>query len=537
MDNSSETRDLKNYLDQLDHDDKTRAYDATIVSVLMLQRRGKADGIIEKRLGIKLRPEHRKAATLGDAAHLKFDLTWDAIPRIGNPNDDLKTGHARISIKNKDINDQNSLWEFDSIQLLQWLSASWASLVLSEPLEYQRHYSNVELPQKEVIPDHNFVEAFNRTNISRFSFFKVGNLMQVSMISEEYSEDDSEINNSEIFTLPFSNTKEVLSQVGDLVASRLMWLSKIGAINIEVHNLVNSWRGKNILPISRVVELSTKRMPDDKIGEWLIQHVVSDVANSNTSVDLSTINTRSKRLLAAARMMGSLAPDQMLEVLAALDSVTFAPLERQLLDVSTRALAAYEKYSSDMAQYKRPVQLGYYLANWLRADAKLNDQTPGDPGDLLEKWNVRIHDVHWATNKIDAIACWQKHSQPTVFLNRNGIHSQSLGGRRASLAHEICHILVDRNLYFPVVEVLGGILPKTVEQIARGFQAEFLLPRNTARNIVGRFANISEAIDEITNSFGVSQQLAANQILNANCPLTIEDRNLLNDLAMRLRSQ
>jgi len=57
------------------------------------------------------------------------------------------------------------------------------------------------------------------------------------------------------------------------------------------------------------------------------------------------------------------------------------------------------------------------------------------------------------------------------------------GAIRVNAAHELCHLLVDSRHGFSAVDVLGGRMPPRMEQRAKAFAAEFLLPNSEAGEI------------------------------------------------------
>jgi hypothetical protein len=75
-------------------------------------------------------------------------------------------------------------------------------------------------------------------------------------------------------------------------------------------------------------------------------------------------------------------------------------------------------------------------------------------------------------------------------------------------------LLLDRTGALPVGEVLGGRVPVLPEKRARAFAAEFLLPRDTAAEYVRSVPTLIEAIDQLSQDFGVSEEVAAWQVWN-----------------------
>jgi Zn-dependent peptidase ImmA (M78 family) len=103
-----------------------------------------------------------------------------------------------------------------------------------------------------------------------------------------------------------------------------------------------------------------------------------------------------------------------------------------------------------------------------------------------------------------------------VLPNQNSkSRASSNNGYRSTLAHEICHLLVDRGRALPATEVLGGQSPKLAEQRANAFAAEFLLPREQAALACQNHPNIVQAATSLEQRFGVSREVVCHQIYNA----------------------
>ena len=105
------------------------------------------------------------------------------------------------------------------------------------------------------------------------------------------------------------------------------------------------------------------------------------------------------------------------------------------------------------------------------------------------------------------------------------------GRRRATLAHEICHLLVDSASSLPLVEVLGGRTAKHVEQRARAFAAELLLPREVAGQEFSHYEGDEARVARLLRArFGVSSELLAWQAKNSEYALAPQTRRFLSSL-------
>ena len=160
---------------------------------------------------------------------------------------------------------------------------------------------------------------------------------------------------------------------------------------------------------------------------------------------------------------------------------------------------------------------GYTLASWLRGQPEIVN--PGgrvDPERILVPWSVPLIDAGLGLGDIDAIGCWGPSHGPAVLLNSDARYATSSARRRATLAHEICHLLIDRASSLPLVDVLGGRAAKQVEQRARAFAAELLLPREIAGQMFSDHeGNEDHAARSLRSRFGVSSELLAWQAKNS----------------------
>lgn len=167
---------------------------------------------------------------------------------------------------------------------------------------------------------------------------------------------------------------------------------------------------------------------------------------------------------------------------------------------------------------------GYRLANWFRAKpgvAKLDGRVEVD--ELITKFGVHVGEVDLSNNLLDAVACWGPRHGPAVWVNRNEKHGKVEGARRSTMAHELCHLLVDRVGALPLADVINGNAPKWVEQRADAFAAELLLPRRLATSELSLDSDIEAHVGRLTWQYGVSRELTAWQIRNSGISLSPAD--------------
>ncbi len=172
----------------------------------------------------------------------------------------------------------------------------------------------------------------------------------------------------------------------------------------------------------------------------------------------------------------------------------------------------------------KPYNQGYRLANWLRDKpgvAKADGRV--DVDGLVSGLGVYVEEVELANNLLDAVGCWGPRHGPAVWINRNEKHIKVEGARRSTLAHELCHLLVDREGGLPLADVINGNAPKWVEQRADAFAAELLFPRRLATAELSLNTNIDACVGRLTKQYGVSRELTAWQIRNSGIHLSAAD--------------
>lgn len=178
-----------------------------------------------------------------------------------------------------------------------------------------------------------------------------------------------------------------------------------------------------------------------------------------------------------------------------------------------------------------PHEQGFALAQWLRAQLDAGDERV-DPQDLLKALGTRIVRLRLSSSRnIDALAAWVDRRHPVVILNEVGAHSRSKAGQRASLAHELCHLLVDAQDSLPLAEAIGGPMPREVEQRARAFAAEFLAPRAAVASL--HQGDAQATVKAAATRFGVSAEIAAWQLRNSGVALSNAERSRLKQLVSR----
>ena len=158
---------------------------------------------------------------------------------------------------------------------------------------------------------------------------------------------------------------------------------------------------------------------------------------------------------------------------------------------------------------------GYAVAEWVRNHWRLDRPVYLDIERLVQKTlGVSVLEQPLGTPLIDALAVWSG-TPACIVLNSQREHPNT-ERTRMTLAHELAHLLLDRNSGLPFCEVLGGAVDGFTERRANAFAAELLLPRSV---VAARYASFRGSVREfvyaLKQDFGVSKSVVCAQIYNS----------------------
>ncbi len=176
---------------------------------------------------------------------------------------------------------------------------------------------------------------------------------------------------------------------------------------------------------------------------------------------------------------------------------------------------------------RRPHVQGEQLARWLREYLKYSPEHRIEPAEILKELGVHVDEFDANDDGIDAVACWGPHHGPAILINLLGRHVEQ---RRTTLAHELIHLILDRKGALPLAEVLGGNVSLPVEQRARAFAPELLLPQEVAGREFAMSGQTPKLVAaKLAFKFGVSQEIVAWQAYNSGHQLDWDTFTYLRD--------
>lgn len=447
-----------------------------------------------------------------DAGHLHVEIRWDAPSLVGDRSPTL--GALYMEVAGEPIwgesPDQGIEWDW--AELLEWLGRSWPFLLWEEGVPFElapARPADLEalassrwdaMPRGERLEDeqalfawigvHDLSRAVNGLHLPRVLIYRQGTRFHVLT---DYAR--TEVGAAEL--------KAFLLGVGEAIRERMP-----DAMNPRLREAVEAWQRKDA---QSTIDLTVLYTGLDENYLW-------QLTGSRTLADYWEIDQQADfeptEILAAARMLAQVATSEDMEQI--LEQIRSVPAHR-LADLDALS-ASWRNHSRSLPQGQEPYEEGYALASWLRERCGLAPEAKSDPRAWLHEFGVPVRNLEGPT-WLDALACWGPRHGPAVLLNPGSErHESNPVTTRISLAHEIAHLIADRDGYLPLTEVLIGRAMPLVEKRARAFAAEFVLPREIAR---ARFmdcegpADVDRVLFALARDFEVSYAVVAWQVRNA----------------------
>lgn len=404
--------------------------------------------------------------------------------------------------------DDNGAVEWTWVDLLEWLGKNWAYLLCEQSFPFQVPASNLSTLMRDLekrwenmsearVEDeeeeaHRFFDRHDFASAFKGVFFpSVFIMRQGALIEVIHTEPDKTI------WLPLDKVRSDLEEIGNGLAS----LAKKADEGRGVA-AAQQWQGRTKQLEQKALPLLTGLSTAD------LAHISAGNDASFWEQDQSSLFADSE-LMAAARMTkGVLQADQqvlILQMIRNLPKSTTAELD---------ALA--DAFAADFKEIGKPYDQGYWAAIWLRRKLGLNKEDKAQPEAYLQTWGVHIQHFEMPDSNLDALACWGNNHGPAILINKAQDNAPAhIHGENSTLAHEICHLLMDRSGALPVAEVLNGNTPERLEKRARAFAAEFLLPRECAASMVRYSDSMKAAVNELSDTYRVSHELVCWQIINS----------------------
>ncbi|MGH7986309.1 MAG: ImmA/IrrE family metallo-endopeptidase [Candidatus Binataceae bacterium] len=185
-----------------------------------------------------------------------------------------------------------------------------------------------------------------------------------------------------------------------------------------------------------------------------------------------------------------------------------------------------------------PWEDGYRLALDLLEELNLIAQaSPFDLEHLLEQWQVERREAALDQDGPLGVALAGPNLAPTIVVNRDHSMNHHDHGKRFTIAHELCHLLYDRDRARRVAHSSTQWAPLAVEQRANAFAAMLLMPPGAVQATFQprrKRASLSD-VSEMARTLRVGLRAAIQHLANLG-QITDDDRARLLDEAVEAGS-
>lgn len=302
--------------------------------------------------------------------------------------------------------------------------------------------------------------------------------------------------------VPFAAAYSELNRIGDVIARRL-----------EEHD-GQRWEG--------LIAAWRRREQADGVAliAWaagLDRSVAASLVEAKLLEPPSTFNQAANDndpLLIAARMAGALPPQQIEAVISV--ARTF---EARSAPILMQLASDIRVMLDERATPLRPYEEGELAAVEARVRSGLSPSQPIDVVALAERLGVEVR-LGSMMPTLEGLAISGERYGPGILLNQESRRVRGDTDRdnvhlRLTLAHELGHLLIDRGHAVSAVDVLKSRMPPKIEQRAKAFAGELLLPSISAAAVWDQAGaplteqDLERVLQELAVRFGVSFSVAA----------------------------
>jgi hypothetical protein len=246
----------------------------------------------------------------------------------------------------------------------------------------------------------------------------------------------------------------------------------------------------------------------------------------------------------AARMAGALPAYQIQQVVSL--ARQFEKRDTDQLDGLAEACSAY---LATHCAGDAPFIQGESAARFVREQLGIAEDRKVEIFTVAADLGVAVRHAQAEPTTLDGLAIWGGRHGPGVFLNESSrriLHRRgprgdvkTSEGARVTLAHELCHLLLDGGHALSAIEVLKARMPASVEPRAKSFAGEFLLPSRAAAAAwfeagrpLGR-ADVEAVVVDLTKRFGVTRSVAAWKLQHGAAVHDVDLAAILDSIAPR----
>ena len=218
----------------------------------------------------------------------------------------------------------------------------------------------------------------------------------------------------------------------------------------------------------------------------------------------------------AALMFGSLAPD--------VTEQDVLHLARTMVDLhSPGGDPEAMREICHAAPVEEPVSpawsQGYELADELHRHfrGEFADGGSADVEGLIERLGIRVETLELSDERVRGVSIAGPRHRPGIIVNSHHAANRHPAGCRFTLAHELCHLLFDREAGRRLAIASGPWAPRDVERRANAFAAMLLMPTSLVQQAVAALSvpvATMEGIREVASRLRAGRSAVLNHMKN-----------------------
>lgn len=197
--------------------------------------------------------------------------------------------------------------------------------------------------------------------------------------------------------------------------------------------------------------------------------------------------------------------------------------------------------SLDLSDAVAPWEAGNLLAQDVIDSLRLAPSPTVDIDGVLAELSISTDVMSLEDRSIRAISIAGPYHQPSIFVNDNFRHGSASWIRRFTLAHELCHLLIDRDEGRRIAVASGPWAPLAIEQRANAFAAALLMPEDDIESEAARASNAESitsrgAVEHLARRYSVGRLVVIDRLFNLGY-MNRDERDRLRAWALALAEQ
>ena len=218
----------------------------------------------------------------------------------------------------------------------------------------------------------------------------------------------------------------------------------------------------------------------------------------------------------AALMFGSLAPDV---TEADVQKLAWAMVGLYAPEGEAGRIGELGRAAPVAESASRPWDQGYELAEEVheRFDGAFERGDRVDMERPIKALGVHIGKLDLSDTYVRGVSIAGPQHKPGIFVNGRHASNAHETGRRFTLAHELCHLLFDRERGRALAVASGPWAPRAIEQRANAFAAMLLMPTSLVKRAVAGLAvpiATKEGVDEVAKRLRAGRLAVLHHLTN-----------------------